>query len=260
MVAADAAAHTLTLRAVGLPHPGPDGNQTVTVSAGDAAIGYVGHTVKGEFSQSGGAWWLTDVWPADPAKTGVVNEATRRIRADGVELGRKAYRDVGDYLPPFALYNQDGNVVQSTSLLGRRLVLNFVFTRCAQPTMCPASTMRMGQLQKALREAKINDVTLVTITFDPEHDTPGVLRQYGQAYGLDFENFQLLTGPAQQINDLMTDFGIITRDKDGILQHTMAVYLVSLEGAILYRFPGENWTVHDFIERIKVPSPGTTNG
>lgn len=251
VVAANLTAQTLTLQGAGLPQPGKDGTQTVKVGAGDAAIGYVGQTVRGELGQSGGSWWFNNVWPADPAAEAVIKEASRSLQADTVTLGRNAFRDVGDDLPDFALYNQDGKLMRSSSLKGHLTVMNFIFTRCAQPTMCPASTTRMRELQQALKAAKIDNVSLVTITFDPGNDTPGVLREYGQAYGISWDNYQFLTGPEDEINNLMKDFGILTRTKDGILQHTVAVYLISPEGRILYRFPSENWTMQDLLGRIQ---------
>lgn len=256
VVAADAAKQTLTVSGTDefdnkLPAPDKTGNQTVAVGAGDAGIGYVGHQVTGDLSQNADGWRLDAIFPADPAPAALVTEATRRLHENVVAEGRRSFVDVGDEIPDFALYDQSGHVVQAASLRGRRLVLNFIFTSCAQPTMCPASTQRMGQLQRALQDAKIDDVTLVTITFDPEHDTPGVLRQYGQAYGLDFNNYLLLTGPAPEIDDLMTEFGILRQTVDGILQHTMATILVTPEGRIVFRRESNLWTAGDFVERIK---------
>jgi protein SCO1/2 len=229
--------------------------QVVAVGAGDAAIGYVGQTVSGDLHQSGGTWRLDNVWPADAAEKAVTEEITRRLNEEIVEEGRKVYRDVGDSLPDFALYNQQGELVRSPALEGRRLVLDFVFTRCAQPDMCPAATFRMGQLQKALKAAQVDDVTLVTITFDPMYDTPGILRQYAQSYGLDPANFELLTGPPDEITALMQEFGILTRTVDGVLQHSSAAIVISPQGRIVYRDSGNLWTVDEIMARLKRSVP-----
>jgi protein SCO1/2 len=251
VVAADAGKGTFTLHGAGLTDPDADGNQTVAVGAGDAQIGYVGQTVTGDLHQSEGAWRLDNIWPADPEAVAMTDEITRRLHYDIVEEGRQVYRDVGDSLPSFALYNQDGKLVRNTALQGRRLVLDFIFTRCAQPDMCPAATYRMGQLQKALKAANVNDVTLVTITFDPLNDTPGVLRQYAEANGLDPSNFELLTGPPDEITALMEEFGILTRTVDGVLQHTSAAIVVSPQGRITYRNSGNLWTVDEIMRHLE---------
>jgi protein SCO1/2 len=173
-----------------------------------------------------------------------------------MELGRNAFRDVGDSLPPFALYNQNGQLVRPSSLRGQWLVINFIFTRCTNPTMCPASSMRMVQLQKAVKQAGLPNVTLVTVSFDPEHDTPGALRQYADGYGMDLANFQLLTGPADEMQEALQQFGILIKQENGTLVHTMATLIVSPEGRITYRKPGELWTVKEFLDRL-TPSPPT---
>jgi len=259
VAAADAAGGTLTLQGPGLPQPDGKGKQVVMVGAGDATIGYVGQTVSGDLHLSGGVWRLDNIWPANGVEKAVMDEVTRRLSYDSVELGRQAYRDVGDQVPNFALYDENGKLVRSNTLLGRRWVLDFIFTRCAQPDMCPAATAHMALLQKALKAAKINDVTLVTITFDPMYDTPGILRQYAQSYGLDLANFELLTGPPEEITALMEQFGILTRTVDGVLQHTAAAIVVSPQGRITYRKDGDFWTVDEMMARLQPSSATATS-
>lgn len=257
VVAANPTAGTLTLRGPGLTNPGAGGNQTVAVGAGDAAIGYVGQTVRGDLHQSDATWRLDDIWPDDATTTATLDETTRRLRYEITEMGRQSYRDIGDQIPNFVLYNQDGQLVRTSSLLGHHCVIDFIFTRCAQPTMCPATTLRMAQLQKALKQAKLADVTLVTVTFDPLYDTPGVLRQYMQAYGIDSANFEFLTGPSDEITALMEEFGILTRTVDGVLQHTNAVLLVSPQGRITYRNDTNLWTAQELLEHLQRSAAAT---
>jgi protein SCO1/2 len=246
----DVAGGTMILTGAGLPGAGADGKQTVAVGPGDAAIGYAGQSVSGDLHQSSGTWRFDNIWPADPALIAVTDEATRRLKYDLVEQGRKAYRDVGDTLPAFALYDQNGKLVRTQALIGRPLVIDFIFTRCAQADMCPASTQKMAQLQKALKKANRTDVLLVTITLDPAYDTPGILRQYAQAYGLDLANFALLTGPPEEMSPLLEEFGILRRTQDGILQHTISTIVVSPQGRITYRNPGNLWTAEEIMARL----------
>jgi protein SCO1/2 len=206
-------------------------------------------------SKSDGAWRLDNVWPADPALIAATAAATKQMHRDYVEMGRKSIRDVGDSLPAFALINQDGQLVTPRTLQGRRLVINFIFTRCANPNMCPANSQRMVALQKAVKAANIDNVTFVTISFDPEHDSPGILRQYADGYGMDLANYQLLTGPADEITEALIQFGISIRQENGTLIHSMATFIVSPEGRITYRKQGELWTVDEFLDRLR---PSTT--
>ncbi len=251
VVAANPQDFSLTVKGPGLPSPGADGTQVLKVGAGDAEIGFVGHKIHGDLNLSEGAWRFDNIWPADSALLAATDTTTKQMHRDYVEMGRKSIRDVGDSLPSFALYNQNGELVRPATLAGRRLVINFIFTRCANPNMCPANTQRMVALQKAVQAAKIDNVTFVTISFDPEHDTPGILRQYADAYGMDPANFQLLTGPVDEVNEALIQFGISVREEDGTLIHSMATLIVSPEGRITYRKQGELWTVDEFLDRLR---------
>lgn len=255
VVSADSQSSTLTVKGSSLPAADKDGTQTIKVTPGDALVGYTGHQVQGELSKSEGQWRLENIWPADPDLVKATAEATGQLHRDLVDLGRNAYRDVGDTLPPFALYNQNGQIVRPSNLRGQWLVINFIFTRCANPTMCPANTTRMVQLQKEVKRANLPNITFVTISFDSAHDTPGVLRQYANDYGMELANFQLLTGPADEMKETLQQFGILIKNENGTLVHSMATFIVSPEGRITYRKPGELWTVKEFLDRLTPAAP-----
>jgi protein SCO1/2 len=255
VLSSDPQKFSLAVKGPGLPAPDKDGTEVLKVAQGDAKVPYAGHSIQGELSQSDGQWRLDNIWPADPTVTGPAADAAAQLRRDTVEMGRKAVRGVGDTLPAFALYNQNGEVVRPETLRGRRCVINFIFTRCANPNMCPANTQRMGELQKRARDAKLDNVAFVTITIDPEHDTPGALRQYADAYGLDLSNYQLLTGPPEAMAETLQQFGILTKEENGTLVHTFATLIVSAEGRIVYRKDTDLWSVDEFFERLKPPAP-----
>ena len=102
-------------------------------------------------------------------------------------------------VPAFTLTNQLGAPVSADSLRGKVWVANTIFTRCAGP--CPELTRRMSQIQKALAEAA--PVQLVTLTTDPEYDTPSELKKYGERFGANADRWWFLTGPKRAIADLV---------------------------------------------------------
>jgi protein SCO1/2 len=255
VVAADPKAMTLTVKGAGLPAPDKNGIEVLRVAQGDALVDYVGHSVEAELGQSSGQPWLNSIWPADPKLTAATAAATKRLNQDAIELGRNAVRGVGDMLPPFALYNENGEIVTPESLRGQRLVINFIFTRCTNANMCPANTKRMAELQQQAKAAKIANVTFVTITIDPTNDNPGALRQYANDYGLDLSNYQLLTGPLDEMAEVQHQFGILTREDNGQLVHTLALLIVSPEGRIVFRKDSDLWLVSEVLDRIKPPAP-----
>jgi cytochrome oxidase Cu insertion factor (SCO1/SenC/PrrC family) len=109
-------------------------------------------------------------------------------------------------VPPFSLVDQNGQTVTNADLRGKIWIADFVFTRCKGP--CPLMTARMLEMQKAL--VKTPDVKLVSVTVDPAHDTPEVLKAYAEANFADPERWKFLTGDQAVIEKLVTE---------GFMQH-----------------------------------------
>ncbi|HOX56873.1 MAG TPA: SCO family protein [Candidatus Paceibacterota bacterium] len=104
-------------------------------------------------------------------------------------------------IPDFTLTNQHGAAVSLADLRGRVWVADIIFTRCAGP--CPNMTRQMRQLQDALPPA--SQAQLVTLTTDPDFDTPAVLNTYAARFGADPKRWMFLTGSKDQIGKLAID-------------------------------------------------------
>src|SRR2546423_642107 len=96
-------------------------------------------------------------------------------------------------LPEVTLTNQDSRPVSLADLRGQVWVADIIFTQCAGP--CPVMTQRMSELQKVLPAP----VKLVTLTTDPEHDRPEVLKRFGEHFKADFNRWNFLTGSKEAI-------------------------------------------------------------
>ena len=194
---------------------------------------------------------LSNIWPDDLAERIRLNNVNRLLRRDTLSLGDSLIRSVGDSLPPFALYDQDGAIITTDYFDGSVTILNFIFTRCSVAEMCPASTMRMKKLQQLAQSTKVSHVKFLSITLDPEFDTPGVLKSYARAYDLNESNFRLGTASKGVISDLTRQFGILRKNDKGIpLDHTMRTMIVNSKRQIIYQFPGSHWAVEDFLSRL----------
>jgi len=101
----------------------------------------------------------------------------------------------------FTLTNQDGKITTLADLTNHVWVADIIFTRCAGP--CPRMTMQMKSLQDALPST--GGVKLVTLTTDPDNDSPDVLKRYGEHYGADFARWNFLTGTKAGIAGLAAD-------------------------------------------------------
>lgn len=218
------------------------------VGPGDSEIGYVGRLIRAEAVQYRNAWHLERIFPIDGIGAKAMTDLSRQLRNATATMSRRNYIREGDYIPNFAMIDQHGNFLQMRELRGKAFVLNFIFTRCQAATMCPAATMRMAQLQDAAREAGLEQLHFVTITFDPEFDSPGILRQYAAAYGLEHANFHLLTATQSLVDDLLRQFGILTMDEDGTINHTMATLLIDANGRVALRKEGSRWAVETFLQ------------
>jgi len=114
-------------------------------------------------------------------------------------------------LPVFELVDSAGAPFGSESLRGHVYVASFFFTRC--PSVCPAMLKSMARLQKHYDEMGFDSIRLVSITVDPDFDTPERLREAEALYGVDRARWRLLTGPREQIRDLAVNgFGVAVGD------------------------------------------------
>lgn len=224
--------------------------QLFRVGPGDAGIDYAGRKIRAGAQYYGEQWHLEGIFPLDGAGAKAMADVNRRFHKETATLSRRSFVRQGDYIPEFAMIDQRGRFVQIRELRGRAFVLNFIFTRCQLPEMCPASTARMVELQGKAAEAGLENLQFVTITFDPEFDSPGILRQYAEGYGIDPGNFHLLTNSDPQVpEDLLRRFGILTIEEDGTINHTMATFLVDKNGRVAYRKEGSQWSALDFLDR-----------
>jgi len=222
------------------------------VAAGDLAVARAGQQIRAELvAPAGGDFRLEKIWPNDKVTADTIAAGARKLREDTHNLGKEAYREVGEKVPSFALYDQEGRVVQSARFGGKQILLNFIFTRCPDATKCPAATTRMIAVQKLAAEAGVSNLELVSITLDPAYDTPGVLRSYASAHGIETRNFSLLTGPESAVKDLLTQFGVIAEFEGGLLKHTLATLLINEQGKIAHRVDGSAWEAADFVRRLK---------
>jgi protein SCO1/2 len=110
----------------------------------------------------------------------------------------------------FNLTNQNNEPVSLATLRGKVWVADVIFTRCAGP--CPTMTRHLAELQSTLPANE--PVRLVTLTSDPEYDTPPVLKRYAERFNVDSNRWSFLTGPKPEIRRLaINDFKFVVVEK-----------------------------------------------
>jgi protein SCO1 len=222
------------------------------VTPGDIANAKPGLKIKAEMVDPGdGEFRLEKIWPLDTAAIEKIEAAAKALTQETAILGKNAFREIGEKMPNFALYDQEGRVVESSRFRGKQLLINFIFTRCPIATMCPAATARFQLTQKAAREAGVANLELLSISLDPEYDTPGILKEYALQRSIDTSNFTFLTGPESAIKNLLAQFGVLSELQGTLIKHTLATILVDEAGKIAWRADGGNWDVQEFVRKMK---------
>lgn len=149
---------------------------------------------------------------------------------------------------PFDAMNQDGEKVTLDSLKGKVWIADLIFTNCT--SVCSPMTANMARLQKMVNEQDL-DVTFVSFTIDPKHDTANVLKNYGELLGADFENWHFLTGYTQSEIEKFANVSFLSpaTKLEGTDQfiHGSSFYLVNAQGIVLQKYEGVTNTPYDQI-------------
>jgi cytochrome oxidase Cu insertion factor (SCO1/SenC/PrrC family) len=162
----------------------------------------------------------------------------------------------GDAVPALPLVDQSGQAFSIARLRGNAVVLSFIYTRCADPTMCPLVSAKFEQLQRRIGGAPIR---LLELTLDPRFDTPQVLRRYGRAFGEDPARWTLATGTPGTLDELAARLGIAsTWTRPGTLVHTEAAIVLDRNGAVDRIVEGNSWSPDEVLAVAREASGART--
>ncbi len=137
--------------------------------------------------------------------------------------------------------------------------MGFIFTHC--PDICPMTTHNMYLTEKELKKNGIEDVKFVALSFDPERDSPEVLKKFAEVRELDFKSWTLLTGEKSTVNELMKRFDVKaiktdeTTDDDGTqeysMMHTDRISLIDENGRLKKNYKGSTLNIEELVNDIK---------
>ena len=140
-------------------------------------------------------------------------------------------------IPDFSLTDQTGKPFKFQTLRGKVVLVAFVYTTC--PDVCPLMTASMRLVQEKLRDRERGAVFLLSITTDPEVDSPQVLKAYGERYGIDFYNWLFLTAELQTLAPVWKAFGVgVQRKARGLVDHTPLIALIDAKGVMRFGYVG----------------------
>jgi protein SCO1/2 len=147
--------------------------------------------------------------------------------------------------PPFTLTSQDGKSVALADLRGKVVALTFIYTGC--PDICPLLTQKMVEVQDELGAIFGAKVAFVSISLDPEHDTPEVLKDYAQFWGARLDGWSFLTGSPDAVGEVARRYGVFfSKREDGGVDHTQLTTLVDADGQMRVQYLGARFDPEEF--------------
>lgn len=141
--------------------------------------------------------------------------------------------------PDFALQDAEGRPVRLADLLGEAVVLHFVYASC--PDVCPLNADLIARVQQSVNRTPLRE-RFITVTTDPERDTPDVMRGFGAAHGLDRANWTFLTsgaGRPEEGRRLAGAYGLVfVPMPEGMQTHAVVTHVIDREGRLRAKFHG----------------------
>jgi protein SCO1 len=147
--------------------------------------------------------------------------------------------------PDFALTSQDGETVTLEDFRGKALAVTFIYTAC--PDFCPLLTAKMAGVQDELGDDFGTRIAFVSITVDPELDTPEVLKHYAEVHGADLQGWAFLTGEPAAIAEVTRRYGVFAQKAaGGEIDHTFLTSLIDPEGILRVQYIGVRFDPDEF--------------
>lgn len=161
----------------------------------------------------------------------------------------------GDEVPDFAMTDQDGQTRRLADLRGKIVVLTFVYTRCPLPDFCPAMDRRFSELAQSLSRSadRSERVRLVSLSFDPEHDVPEVLKKHAAIRGAEPPLWTYAVASHEELAKIAPAVGLIYGPGKNEIIHNLCTAIIGPDGKLVRLEIGAKnnaWTTADFLQTI----------
>lgn len=167
------------------------------------------------------------------------------VTREDPSLTQERFSPLGIRLKDFALTERDGSTVRRSDLLGKPVVVNFVFGSCSY------SCLKVSEWMKKIERATQEPVQLVSFTIDPASDTPKVLAEYADRFNADPNRWWFLTGDTDAVTDLLSEcfLGAPDPDQIGVIPggwlHSDRILVLDSQGYVVGDFNGLSGDVLD---------------
>jgi protein SCO1 len=212
------------------------------------------------------AWAMSVLAPGQSVQAALVvrgnqswlEEITITQAPEAVQGGKGAVQEPnpGDEIPDFQLTNQDGKRIHLGEYRGRALLLTFVYTRCPLPDYCPRMSNNFAEIYRAVKgdPRLLSKIHLLSVSFDPDFDTPQVLRGYGRAYAGGtgaFKQWEFASGSPEEVKKIAVFFGLTYWQETGQIIHSLRTVLIAPDGKLAQLYRGNDWTSQQVLGQLK---------
>ncbi len=173
------------------------------------------------------------------------------------------YGKPGDVAPATVLTGQDGKPLALADFKGKAVALTFIFTRCPLPEFCPRMNAQFAEMETLLAKEPVlyGKTQLLSVSFDPEHDTPEVLREYRERFlkgvkGVAPAHWKFATGAPDRIKEFTTFFGLTYLKSGEQFVHSLATAVVAPDGKIYSIRRGNDWEPPAVIDDLRRAAAG----
>jgi protein SCO1/2 len=163
----------------------------------------------------------------------------------------------GETVPDFAFLNVDGKPIHIKDYLGKTLLVTFIYTRCPLPDYCPRMNENFRQIQAILREhpGSLEKASFLSVSFDPEHDTPAVLKHYASIYNratptIQSADWQFAVPSAKDLPEIAYFFGLVYQPEKAQIIHSLSTTLIGPTGKIEQYYSDNDWIPADVAQAI----------
>lgn len=155
----------------------------------------------------------------------------------------KDRKKIGEPIPDFALTDQNSKPFRLSDLRGKTIAINFIYTRCPLPDVCPRLSANFALLQRRFRQQTGKELVLLSITIDPQFDSPEVLQDYAKRWGAQPDAWRFLTGPPAEIQRVAGNLGLVYWPGEGSLGHNSTTSIIGRDGRLAAIVEGSSFRV-----------------
>jgi protein SCO1 len=184
-----------------------------------------------------------------------------------VSKGKAQFREqprrlqMGEPVPDFTMTGQDGKSLKLSDLRGQVVALTFIYTRCPMPEFCPLMDRKFAELAQHLSAFpnRSKDIRLISLSFDPEHDTPEVLRKHADMRGAVPPLWSYAVASHEELAKIAPRLGLVFGPDGQEIAHNLCTAIIGPDGKLARLEVGRQpnaWGTAELLKTIYPLLPG----